>query len=135
MADKLIPSTSGGLEGLGPSRGTSPPGGSRVGAAKNPAGLYLASLLPSGRIVMAGALNIIARDFLGFKNAREQLRYEHVQAIRTKLGERYKPATANRYLSAVKGVLRETWRLFTAATRISRVGTSANSGSCWATRF
>jgi site-specific recombinase XerD len=60
---------------------------------------------------MAGALNIIARDFLGFKNAREQLRYEHVQAIRTKLGERYKPATANRYLSAVKGVLRETWRL------------------------
>ena len=40
---------------------------------------------------MAEALNIIARDFLGFKNAQEvpwtQLRYEHVQ-IRTKLGER-----------------------------------------------
>jgi len=58
---------------------------------------------------MAGALNIKARDFLGFKNAREvpwqQLRYEHVEAIRTKLGERYKPATANRYLSALKGSL------------------------------
>ena len=31
---------------------------------------------------MAGALNIIARDFLGFKNEREvpwqRLRYEHV---------------------------------------------------------
>ncbi len=121
MADKLIPSAGGGLEGPGPSRVA---GGSGLGGpwapqasrtVKNPAGLYLASLLPSGRVVMAGALNIIARDFLGFKNAREvpwaQLRYEHVQAIRTKLGERYKPATANRYLSAVKGVLREAWRL------------------------
>ena len=89
MADKLIPRAGDGLEGQGPP--------SRVGgslatpqpsrAAKNPAGLYLASLLPSGRLVMAGALNIIARDFLGFKNAREvpwaQLGYEHAQAIRT----------------------------------------------------
>lgn len=64
---------------------------------------------------MAGALDIIARDYLGFPSAREvpwtQLRHEHVQAIRTKLGEKYKPATAKRYLSAVKGVLREAWRL------------------------
>jgi hypothetical protein len=39
---------------------------------------------------MAGTLTIIARDFLGFKNARkvpwQQLCYEHVQA-RTKVGE------------------------------------------------
>lgn len=64
---------------------------------------------------MAGALNIIARDYLGYPSAREvpwhQLRYEHVQAVRTELGEKYKPATANRYLSALKGVLREAWRL------------------------
>ena len=84
--------------------------------AKNPAGLYLATLLPSGRLVMAGALDIIARDYLGYPGgAREvpwhQLRYEHVQAVRTRLGEKYKPATANRYLSALKGVLREAWRL------------------------
>ena len=62
---------------------------------------------------MAGALNIIARDYLGYADARQvpwhQLRYEHVQAIRTKLGEKYKPATANRYLSALKGVHREAF--------------------------
>jgi len=64
---------------------------------------------------MAGALDIIAHDYLGYASARavpwHQLRYEHVQAIRTRLGEKYKPATANRYLSALKGVLREAWRL------------------------
>jgi hypothetical protein len=64
---------------------------------------------------MAGALDIMARDYLGFPSDREvpwsQLRYAHVQAIRTQLGEKYKPATANRYLSAAKGVLRKAWRL------------------------
>jgi hypothetical protein len=65
VADKLIPNTRGGLEGppsgIGGSLATPQP--SR--AAKNPAGLYLASLLPSGRLVMTGTLNIIARKFLG----------------------------------------------------------------------
>ena len=55
------------------------------------------------------------RYFLGAKNAREmpwaQLRNEHVWAIRTKLGERYKPASASKYLSAVEGAVREPWRL------------------------
>ncbi len=102
-------STLGGLGG--PWAPQKPPHGPR-----NPAGLYLATLLPSGRLVMAGALDMIARDYLGYPGgAREvpwhQLRYEHVQAVRTRLGEKYKPATANRYLSALKGVLREAWRL------------------------
>ena len=77
----------------------------------------LLTLSPFGRcaLVMAGALNIIARDYLGYPSAREvpwhRLRYEHVQAVRTRLGEKYKPATANRYLSALNGVRREAWRL------------------------
>jgi hypothetical protein len=77
---------------------------------------------------MAGAFNIIARDFLGFKNAArevpwQQLRCGHAQApIRTKIGERYEPATANRYLSAA-GQGRATRRLALLLTARKRVPT------------
>jgi len=81
--------------------------------ADNPAAVYLASLAPRSQRVQAGALTTVA-DFLG-KDVQavpwHQLHYQHMQAIRTQLAERYAPATANRILAALRGVLKEAWRL------------------------
>lgn len=83
---------------------------------QNPAAVYLASLTSSGRRSQAHALKIIASilssnqvDILHFTWA--SLRYQHTMALRTKLVELYKPATVNRMICAVRGVLKNAWRL------------------------
>jgi integrase len=58
---------------------------------------------------MARAVSV---DVLGVDQLPwHQLRYPHTAALRSWLQERYQPGTANTYLSALRGVLRECWRL------------------------
>lgn len=81
----------------------------------NPVLVYLASLSESSRRPQRQSLDVIAKlvmvdsDVLTFPF--HQLRYEHTQAIRSKLAESYSASTANRHLSALRGVLKECWRL------------------------
>lgn len=93
-------------------------------ADKHPALVYLASIGASSRRPMSQSLNAIAAT-LGLVPAHSAdgkeitymfvpwgaMRYEHTQAIRAKLGERYSATTANRHLSALRGVLKDAWRL------------------------
>ena len=89
------------------------------GAARvdlNPAAVYLAGLAPSSRDTMRRALDVIARivggdaaDFLAVPWAR--LRFQHTAAIRSELARRYSHTTANRMLSALRGVLKAAWKL------------------------
>lgn len=84
-------------------------------ADKHPVLVYLASLSESSRRPQRAALDATARlvqpdaDALTFP--WHALRYQHTQAIRSQLAENYSASTANRHLSALRGVLKEAWRL------------------------
>lgn len=84
----------------------------------NPAAVYLSGLKPSGRYTQAQALNQVARllntpemrDERGKENTYlycpwAALRFQHVAAIKSQLEGKYKPATVNKALAAVRGVL------------------------------
>jgi site-specific recombinase XerD len=83
---------------------------------EHPAAVYLARLSRGSRDTMAQALNVIAAILTaGTHNMRTMpwsvLRYQHTAAVRAELAERYAPATANKMLAALRGVLKEAWRL------------------------
>ena len=92
-------------------------------ADTNAAAVYLAGRKPSTRATMRRALNTMAwllasapddepwPDDAHLGVPWPRMRYEHTNAIRAKLAERYAPATANLHLSALRGVLRTAWRL------------------------
>lgn len=77
----------------------------------------------ASRETMASGLRVIAALLLGREGAAtpeetaavpwDALRVEHAQAIRAKLVERYNghPAGVNTRLAALKGILRQSWRL------------------------
>src|SRR5438105_14881720 len=83
----------------------------------NPAVAYVASLAPGSRRSMEGALQTIAETVAGMDaNYRDfpwhLLRAHHTAAIRSQLAERYgNAATCNRILAALRGTLRNAWRI------------------------
>jgi integrase/recombinase XerD len=97
----------------------SPAGGTAVfdAAANNPAALYVASLASAhSRRTMRGALAavlaVIGVDEPGGAVdtfAWHKLEYAHVAAIRAALIERYAPASVNKMLAAVRGVLKSAF--------------------------
>src|SRR5689334_18456509 len=83
---------------------------------RHPAHVYISRLGPGSRRTMTEAVNIVASLVSGGVATVETfpwsaLRYQHTAAIRAALMERYKPAMANKVLAALRGVLRECWRL------------------------
>ncbi|MDQ3929893.1 MAG: tyrosine-type recombinase/integrase [Chloroflexota bacterium] len=86
------------------------------GADQHPAAVYLARLAPGSRRTMSEALDTVA-GILTSNRCNMQtldwsaLRYQHTAAVRSVLADLYAPATANKMLAALRGVLREAWRL------------------------
>lgn len=85
-------------------------------ADRHPALVYLASLAAGSRRTMRQALDVIAAELTGGRATLltlpwHQLTYAHTAAVRSALAERYAAATANKMLAALKGVLKEAWRL------------------------
>ena len=81
---------------------------------RNPVVVYLARLAPGSRRAMRQALGHLA-SFAGVAEAERfpwhLLRYPHTQAMRARVAVRYAPASANKVLCALRGVLGECFRL------------------------
>lgn len=83
---------------------------------EHPVAVYLASLnTTDGRRTMRQALDTMAEVLMGSPDAIvcnwSAVRFQHVMAIRAYLMEHYAPATVNKFLSALRGVLKAAWLL------------------------
>ena len=87
-----------------------------LAADRNPALVYLASLASGSRRTMRQALNVIA-GILTLDRCTHldlpwgALRFQHTQAVRSALQEKYSAATANKMLSALRQTLHAAWNL------------------------
>lgn len=82
----------------------------------HPALFYLATLAPQSRRAMRGSLDTVAAELTGGLATHRTcpwpaLRYPHTRWVRAKLLETYKPATVNRHLAGLRGVLKQCFRL------------------------
>lgn len=87
-----------------------------VSKDQHPVLVYLAKLAPGSRRAMSQALNTIAGLLTSNRADALQidwaaLRYQHTAAVRASLADRFAPMTVNRMLAALRGVLKEAWRL------------------------
>ncbi len=85
-------------------------------ADANPVAVYLARLAPGSRRGQRNALDMIARLLTNGSADAEgvnwaTVRYAQAVAVRAVLVERYAPNTTKRMLAALRGVLKECWRL------------------------
>ena len=83
--------------------------------ATSPTEIYLAGLSEGSQQGMRRSLEIIAGILSDDHDAETfpwwEVTYADSMAVRIALPERYRPATVNKMLSALRGVLKQTWRL------------------------
>ena len=82
----------------------------------HPALIYLAMLSPQSRRTMRSALDVLAAELTGRIADHttcpwSELRYRHTRWLRSQLVAKYKPATINRHLAGLRGVLKQCFRL------------------------
>lgn len=84
-------------------------------ATVDPCAAYLAQLRDGSRAAQSSALRaiagIIAPGITPESIPWERLTHAHTVALRARIADRYAPATSNRLLAALRGVLKAAWRL------------------------